>query len=207
MNASTLLLAVAALAVLAYFYARQRAALLAVSGPPRGFHSLPGYHGGYVALWAALPALGVLALWLVAEPVVLRLLVIQSLPPELQSLPPERLGLVYNDVRNLVSGNVVSAQPSPAIVQAAERYSTLLATSRWLLTGTLLAAGLGAFLFAIRRVRPTFHARNRVERTIEWLLVAASLVAILTTVGIFVSVLFEALRFFQRVSPFDFLFG
>ena len=33
------------------------------------------------------------------------------------------------------------------------------------------------------------------------------MVAILTTIGIFLSVLFEALRFFQQVSPLDFLFG
>jgi phosphate transport system permease protein len=56
-------------------------------------------------------------------------------------------------------------------------------------------------------VRADFRARNRVERAIEYLLVAASMVAILTTVGIFLSVLFEALRFFSEVSPLDFLFG
>src|SRR5690606_29591107 len=49
--------------------------------------------------------------------------------------------------------------------------------------------------------------RNRVERSIELLLIGASLVAILTTIGIFLSVLFETLRFFERVSPIEFLFG
>ena len=50
------------------------------------------------------------------------------------------------------------------------------------------------------------RAQSR-RATIEYLLIAASLVAILTTIGIFLSVLFEALRFFQQVSPLDFLFG
>ena len=54
---------------------------------------------------------------------------------------------------------------------------------------------------------PAFRARNSVEKAIEYLFIAASLVAILTTIGIFVSVLFEAIRFFQQVSVFDFLFG
>src|SRR5690606_8060062 len=61
--------------------------------------------------------------------------------------------------------------------------------------------------FAFRRVRPEMRARIRVEKAIEYLLIGASLVAILTTVGIFLSVLFEALRFFRQVSPIDFLFG
>ena len=206
MNASTLLLAVVGLAVLAFLYARQRAALLAVGGPPRSFHSLPGYHGGYVALWAALPALAVIGLWLIAEPAVLRMLVIAALPAELKALPPDQLGLIYNDVRNLVAGNVVS-ESNAAIAAAAERYSSLLTVSRWLLTASILLAASGAFACAVRRVQPAFRARNRVERTIEYLLVAASLVAILTTLGIFVSVLFEALRFFQLVPITDFLFG
>ena len=61
--------------------------------------------------------------------------------------------------------------------------------------------------WAYRRVRAEFRARNRVERVIELLLIAASCVAILTTIGIFLSVFVEALRFFQQVSLLDFLFG
>jgi len=71
----------------------------------------------------------------------------------------------------------------------------------------VLVLGLVGIGWAYRRVRADFRARNRVERTIEYLLIAASSVAILTTIGIFLSVLFEALRFFQQVSVFDFLFG
>src|SRR5690606_16871913 len=76
-----------------------------------------------------------------------------------------------------------------------------------LLAGTLLVVGLAAVTFAYRRVRPDLRARNQVEKAVEYLLIGASLVAILTTIGIFLSVLFEALRFFQQVSPIDFLFG
>ncbi|HEX6999954.1 MAG TPA: phosphate ABC transporter permease subunit PstC [Gammaproteobacteria bacterium] len=207
MTSTTLLIAIIGLVAFSYYMGRQRAMLLAVGAAPRSFHSLPGYHGGYVALWVALPALAVLALWLAAEPAVLRALVIAGLPQELQDLPEEQLGLIYNDVRNLVAGNFATADSSEPIRAAAERYTELHAKSRYLLAGTLLVIGLGAFAIGMRRVSPAFRARNRVERTIEYLLIAASLVAILTTFGIFLSVLFQALRFFQRVSPLDFLFG
>jgi phosphate transport system permease protein len=46
-----------------------------------------------------------------------------------------------------------------------------------------------------------------VERWVMVLLVGASLIAILTTLGILLSLMFESLRFFNLVPPGDFLFG
>jgi phosphate transport system permease protein len=204
---STLLIALCGLAVLAYYLGRQRAVAAAISAGPRTFHSLPGYHGGYVALWCVIPAVLLLALWQIAEPVWLRDSVLSSLPDAVRELPRERLGLVYNDIRNLVEGNIVSSSPSPEILAAAERYASLHHYSRELETAAVLVAAFATLGWAFRRVRPEFRARNRVEKAIEYLLIAASLVAILTTIGIFLSVLFEALRFFRQVSPLDFLFG
>jgi phosphate transport system permease protein len=166
---------------------------------------LPGYHGGYVALWCALPAVALLLLWQVFEPVWLRSAVVDSLPEATRTLPDAELGLIYNDIRNVVEGNIPSADPE--IVAAAERYSSLRSSSRRIASAAVLVLGLVTLVWAYRRVRPEFRARNRVERMIEYLLVAGSSVAILTTIGIFLSVFFEALLFFQQVSPFEFLFG
>jgi phosphate transport system permease protein len=137
----------------------------------------------------------------------LRNAVVSALPPELRELPEEQLGLVYNDIRNLVEGNIVSSNPGADITAAAQEYSSLRATSRSLATAAVLVLGLASLGWAYRRVQPAFRARNRVEHAIEYLLIAASLVAILTTIGIFLSVLVEALQFFRQVSPLDFLFG
>ncbi|MED5359856.1 MAG: phosphate ABC transporter permease subunit PstC, partial [Pseudomonadota bacterium] len=52
-----------------------------------------------------------------------------------------------------------------------------------------------------------FRARNLVERVGMVFLVIASTIAILTTIGIVLSLLFESFRFFEKVSPFQFLFG
>ena len=205
MASSTLLFVVVGLALLGYYVGRQRAVGAAVAAPPRSFHSLPGYHGGYVALWCALPALTLLVLWQVLEPAWLRSEVIDSLPAATQALPDDQLGLVYNEIRNLVDGNF--GTPNPDLVAAAERYSELRALSRNLATGAVVVLGVLVLVWAYRRVRPEFRARNRVERAIELLLIAASCVAILTTIGIFLSVFVEALRFFREVSVIDFLFG
>ena len=207
MASSTLLLTVLGLALIAYYAGRQRAVAAAIAAGPRAVHSLPGYHGGYVALWCALPAVLLLGLWQTFEPMWLRSSVLAALPEALRMLPSDQLGLVYNDIRNLVEGNVVSSEPGAAMLAAAEHYSALRDLSHNLASAAVLVLGIAALGWAFRRVRADFRARNRVERAIEYLLVAASSIAILTTIGIFLSVLFEALRFFQQVSPLDFLFG
>jgi phosphate transport system permease protein len=201
------LFVVVGLALIGYWAGRQRAVGAAVAAGPRSFHSLPGYHGGYVALWCALPALTLLALWQMFEPVWLRSGVLETLPEATRTLSENQLGLVYNDIRNLVDGNIVAVEPTPEVTAAAQRYTELRAASRNLETGAVIVLGIVVLGWAYRRVRPEFRARNRVERAIELLLIAASCVAILTTIGIFLSVFVEALRFFQQVSPLDFLFG
>jgi phosphate transport system permease protein len=70
----------------------------------------------------------------------------------------------------------------------------------------LLAAAAG-FVFGRRRVMPAFRARNKVESAVKLMLMLSSTVAILTTVGIVLSVLFESIKFFSIVNPADFLLG
>jgi phosphate transport system permease protein len=204
---STLLIVVVGLTLFGYYVGRRRAVGAALAAGTRSLHSLPGYHGGYVALWCALPALALLALWQIVEPAWLRSNVLASLPDTVRELPEAELGLVYNDLRNLVEGNIVARDLSPEVRAAAQRYVELEAQSRNLAAGAVVALGLVFLAWSYSRVRPQFRARNRVEGVIELLLIAASCVAILTTIGIFLSVFVEALRFFRQVPLTDFLFG
>ena len=70
-----------------------------------------------------------------------------------------------------------------------------------------IAAALAVGLLVQRRIRVNLRARNHVESILTALLVACSTIAIFTTIGIILSVLYEALRFFKAVSPVEFLFG
>jgi phosphate transport system permease protein len=74
------------------------------------------------------------------------------------------------------------------------------------IASALIASVLGGLL-AFAQIGPNMRARNRVEGWIGSLLFACSVVAILTTVGIVFSLLFDALRFFERVPATEFLFG
>jgi phosphate transport system permease protein len=208
MQSTTLIVVLAGLTALAFLTGRQRS-IRSVGGPKgvASLHSLPGYYGFYVAAWCFLPALAVFVAWMAFEPALLKAQVLASLSEETRALPPERLGLVYNDIRNLVEGNIVAGEPTEAIRAAAARYTDVKEISRLLSALTVFCLSLVGGWWAFLRVGPRFRARNRVEKTAEWLLILASTVAIFTTIGILGSVLFEALRFFQSVPLWDFLFG
>ncbi len=79
--------------------------------------------------------------------------------------------------------------------------------SRLLNTGVAGGLALLCLLYGLARIRPQLRARNKVERVILVGLVLSSTVAILTTVGIVLSMLFETIHFFSFVSPLDYFLG
>ena len=208
MTSSTLLLLLVAITVAGFVLGRRRAfALAGAGGGIRSLHSLPGHYGLFAAIWAGIPAVLMIFLWQSLESSVVTDLVIRDLPAEVRSLPDARIGLFMNDVKNLVAGNIISAELTPEIRQAADHWERLIFLSGW--ARTILAtalAGLGLVL-AWRLIRPELRARNRVESVVKGFLIACSTIAIFTTVGIVFSVLFESARFFQSVPITEFLFG
>jgi phosphate transport system permease protein len=70
-----------------------------------------------------------------------------------------------------------------------------------------LVAAVIAGGFAYPKISTQFRSRNIVEKIVLAFLTICSGFAILTTIGIVFSVLFEALRFFSQVSAFSFLTG
>ena len=192
----------------AYHLGRRRS-LASVGGRSgvRNLHSLPAYYGFYTALWAGLPALLVAGLWVFFEGSLITSMVVQSLPASLRDVPPERLGLLVNDITNLANGNIVSTQVDAGMQRAADHMNELRTIGRVALAAVALSIALAAGSLAWRAIGPKMRARNRVERIVSGLLIGSSLIAILTTVGIVLSVLFESFRFFQKIPVTDFLFG
>jgi phosphate transport system permease protein len=191
------------LAAMAVAYTLGLRRSLTLAGAPRSLHSLPEHHGMLLALWCGVPALAVFVLWSVLERPVLHRLLESELPPILRDLSPGQQSLLMNEVARAAE----DGELSPPIRQAALRLGQLEHTSSLLMGACMVALAIGATTLAVRRIRPELRARQQVERVFTALLGASSLVAILTTVGIVLSVLFEAARFFQTVPFFDFLFG
>ncbi|HOB60827.1 MAG TPA: phosphate ABC transporter permease subunit PstC [Candidatus Competibacteraceae bacterium] len=203
---SYLLLTLALLSSAAYYLGRNRAFAVA-NGHIRNLHSLPGFYGSYTALWCGLPALLVLALWVALQPSLITDLVVAGLPPELHDLPADRLNLVVNDIKNLVNGNIVSSAPNPAILEAANHYRNLRVIGNSALWVVIVSLALAGLAYSWNAISPTLRARNRVEQIVTLFLILSSTLAIFTTVGIVLSVLFESILFFQHVPITEFLFG
>lgn len=190
----------------ASFWAGRHRAELAADGELGDLHSLPGYYGWYAALWAGIPGLLCIVLWLAAAPWTLDRLTLATLPADAVGQNEAQVALFLNDVKNLADGGIASTS-DPAVVTAAETYARYRSIGLWLtfvLGATLcLAGGTTAY----RAIQPQFAARARVERIIRGILMICSTIAILVTVGIVLSLIFETTRFFQRVPVTDFLFG
>ncbi len=195
----------------AYMQGKRKAFSLSRLADGRGgkkpLHSLPGYYGLLTALGCLLPALLIIAIWAACSDSILTALTLQTLPPALQNLPPDQLNLLVNDLHNLIAGHVAGRDIRPVLQQAAERYIAMQHLARLLLAAVLTAVALFSGLLVYRRIRPEMRARNHVERFIRYGLIACSTIAVFTTIGIVLSVLFESLRFFRQVPLTDFLFG
>ncbi len=209
MNSTTLILVLIGLTGFGFVVGRRRAlaAVRARGVHRRELHSLPVHYGYLAAAWAGLPALIPLVLWTALESPVLDRLLVAHFPEAYREMSSEQLGLVLNRL-HLEAENAGKAQRGASAKNEPLAYLLWLReASRWLKTGLVVVVALAGLGWAGSRITPAYRARNAVERVVRWVLLAASSVAILTTVGIVLSVLFESLHFFSKVPLSDFLFG
>ncbi|SMY07414.1 phosphate ABC transporter permease subunit PstC [Flavimaricola marinus] len=238
MSALWIALIVLALAAGGYVLGRKRA-LASVGGNTRHLHSLPSYYGANVAMMAAVPALILLVIWLILQPMVLNRMV----APMIGSVAAGEAGemsLVMSDVRRVADGldaavdqgvlsgaeardmqsdstdvratlsNVGVALGSDVTAEtlsAAQRYRALSSTGSLLMTVVVLAVALAGAITATLRTHRDFRARNVVEHGMRVLLIGAACFAILTTLGIVLSLIFNTVKFFNLYPASDYFFG
>ena len=206
MQLTLLALILALLTVIGFMTGRSRAAA-SVGGRVAELHSVPSYHGVYVALWAGLPALLLFVAWTASEGWLAMQLVLSALPERLTTGDGQSVALLKADILNLARGIATGREPDPLVQDAARRYAALRELADWSLLAVGASLAVAGLAWGRHRIGPDLRARPVVERVVRAALIVCSMVAILTTVGIVLSLLFEALRFFTVVSPVDFLFG
>ncbi len=205
MSLSFLLLAVAALCALSFYFGRQRAVALS-GGRYSNLHSLPAHYGTYVALWCGLPALLLLFVWHTFQGSVIEAMIIADLPAEITS-DSGQLSLALNSISLIAAGNGQHLTVSPEVVDAGRRLANLQSIANAALIVVMLCGAVIGVSLSYRKISPELRARNNVERISRWMMIACSAIAILSTVGIVFSLLFEALHFFSKINPLEFLFG
>lgn len=131
-------------------------------------------------------------------------------PNELEVIKRVRLGFsTTDDAKRILQskGVVMGSAPQTYMITAAYDQVGYETTSRWLATGIAALLAICGFVYAFSRMSPKLRARNAVETVVLGGLISASTIAVLTTVGIIFSMLFETIHFFSFVSPADFFFG
>ena len=234
MSLGLLFITVLALAALGYAMGRRRA-MTSAGGDMRKLHSLPTFYGWITALGALVPALFVIILWLFAEGLVIHASAVNHIDPA--DVPADSsVNLMMADVTRLAEGlSVLEAKgsdiaaleqdieafktalsdagvamgndPTPSMIAAAEAVRSTAKTSRIGLTVVSLILALGGLVLGLRRVTPDFRARNATERVSLGLLIGASLIAVLTTVGIVFSLLANTVHFFAIYPATTFFFS
>ncbi|MDP3856064.1 phosphate ABC transporter permease subunit PstC [Phenylobacterium sp.] len=195
----------------AYMAARRRA-VATVGGKTAGLHSLPGYYGAYAALWAGVPA--VLLVLLIAmfggrlEEGLLRL----DAPASVQALTAPQQDVFYDDARAMARGGnpsetAYAGDLKTALDAKAARSTQLKQLIDYGALSLAAVLALAGLVLAYPKIAPDFRARNRVEGWVAALFIVSSVTAVLTTVGIVASLVWESWRFFQAVPPLQFLFG
>ena len=228
---------VVVLAVVGFVMGRMRA-LHSAGEDRRSLHSLPNYYGFNVAMFTAVPALLLLLVWMVAQPLIVNARVSAEIPDAL--LDGSNMSLVMSDVRRVADGldtaiaqGALSARQAanidlqttdlreilgsvgvalgssvdPATLNAAQTYRGMTSVGDLAMTVLVLLAAIAGFAFAYLRTNKDFRARNTVEKGVRVLLIAAASIAILTTIGIVLSLVFNTIEFFRLYPISDFFLG
>ena len=204
--AGTSFLAIILLCLLGYVLARRRAGNWARQDAT-SLHSLPSYHGYFVALWVGLPAFLLVILWAFFQGSVIDDLLLASLPEgTTEGLSDNEVALLISQIRSIAAGQVFG-EPPRELLAAAEQLDAWQAIARWAMLASTAALAAAALAVTYGKLSPQFRARQGVEITMSGLMIFCSVVAILTTLGIVLSLLFEAFRFFDKVPATEFLFG
>ncbi len=218
MNSPLLFTVLLCLTLFSYWYGMKRSLKVAGGNEhKKNLTCLPQQFGLLTAMVCGLPALMTLLIFNSAEQLVIEQLFTTTLSANIQSLSSIDLGLYLNNIHSLASSEAsktlltnINSSNELAMQEQYKAASTLQALkqqARWLKTALVLVIACVSVIVLIKKFSLTFPARQKSETIIRGLLVASSAIAILTTLGIILSVLFESIHFFKSVPISDFMFG
>ena len=169
-------------------------------------HSLIHYYGLFVLLYSLLPSIFVYIIILIGDDILFSYLINDYIPESIKNSSDYNKVIVMTQIQNILDGIYFGEQPDwvKFAAEKIQHWSNLSLFVNYSLTISISI--LGGFL-GFRKINPDLRSRNSVETIIIYVLGFSSLLAILTTVGIVFSVIFESLRFFAIIPASEFLFG
>ena len=193
------------IALSSFFYGKSRIIKLAATHSKRP-NSLPVFYGIYpAALAIILPAITII-IWQVCETILLDRMLLAQIPEAVKAGDDFSSSVALARIHNLVDGISVG-EVEIWVSELAVKFQDWTDNSFVVMAISTLGICSAASVYALSKIAIDFRARAAVERLISNFLVLCSVVAILTTIGIVFSVIFESIRFFRLIPPLEFLTG
>ncbi len=105
------------------------------------------------------------------------------------------------------SGVALGSEVTKPVYDGAQEFRAQMTVWTFWQVIVVLIVAVAGFVYALARTNRDLRARNLVEGAILVVLISCASLAILTTIGIVLSMLFETMRFFDSFSPAAFFFG
>lgn len=208
MDSLSLIFILILLSVLSYWYGMKRSVTAAGGiSKIKEMTSLPQQFGMLTAFWCGLPALFSLLIWMGLETHLIHLFLLPQLPENIQLLNSTDLSLYLNEIKILAQTNIEAFTSVDEKTSIALYLQSLENNIKWIKTGLILVIAFASVAFISSRFEKNFKARLKSENIIKYILLSCSALAIVTTLGIVISVLFESVHFFGEVPASEFLFG
>jgi len=168
--------------------------------------SLPSYYGYLAFLYIFIPAIIIWLGLLIGKSFILQNYLILTLGDSLSVMNSDEINLFMSKVKNLSLG-ISFGNETDLEKFAAEKIISFDKIFSLLTYLVLTLSSILFFFVARKKVTPNFKSQRTVEKIVNRFIQICSLIAILITVGIFLSLVFETLNFFSYVNPLHFLFG
>lgn len=203
---SILILLITVFSITLFFYGRSKSKIWSIEKSVK-LKALPKFYGYYLVLWCSIPSLVFLGVWTIFEPVIIKSIILKLAENKgVNILDDNAANLLYEKVKSIYSGNFFGdidfVLKESAVSYA--KFLNLFTNSKIVLVFTLIIASI---IYSLKKIKNNNKARDDVEFILKGLLFTSSLIAILTTIGIIFSLLFESIKFFSVINVFDYLFG
>ncbi|MEE2704519.1 MAG: phosphate ABC transporter permease subunit PstC [Pseudomonadota bacterium] len=193
-------------AAFGYYIAQSKAATISLTQGKK-LNSLPMYHGVYVLTLTVLPLLLIILFWMLFKGYLLDKILFSILENEFVNLNFDQINLLAAKLKNMYVGQFVSQETDPNLTRVYQEYVLYEENISIYFNILVFFLSILIIFFLLKKIKLDFPARKKIERLLTIVFFLASIIAVLTTVGIISSLFFETVRFFDKINPLDFLFG
>ena len=201
-----LILAVLLCSLYGFYIGRKKSLSLVKKEDIKNLNSKPNYHGYYIFFWCLIPSIIIYITFSISGNILIKSIVL-NLVPNINEMSQTNIKFVYDQIQSMATGTADAFYTDEKLRPAANKYNSLKNMANISFFVVILCFLSTSIIFLKKKIQINFPARMKVEKFFSYALLFSSVIAIFTTIGIVLSLLFESIRFFKSIPFFDFIFG